>query len=126
MPVRKKRKKNDGKAGKAKRLKHEPLDHIKTLHFRRLQTIPCYLSAVLRHRDLIPIFDYAAHQIRILRRFGSAFVAFHMSYLLERKKTFPKKLDRSFIRRAFMASIKIEMSTLEERVEFGLTLDDWK
>ena len=126
MPVRKKRKKIDGKAGKAKRLKHEPLDHIKTLQFRRLQTIPHYLCTVLRHCRLIPIFDYAAHQIRILRRFGSAFVAFHMSYLLERKKTFPKKIDTTFIRRAFMASIKIEMCTLEERAEFGLSLHHWK
>jgi len=78
-------------------------------------------------KDLIPLFDYAVTEVRVLRRAGSAFVASHFSYLLECGLEIPSEKDLNFtyMRNAFIASIEEETNPKHSEM-FGLSLYYWK
>ena len=74
-----------------------------THKFRRLQTTPCHLYRALKHRELGQLFHYAAHEMRAVRRAGSAFLGLHLLRLLSNDRAVPD-VNVTFIRRCFTAA----------------------
>ena len=95
-----------------------------TIPFRRLQTVPCSLHGHLQYHALIPVFDYAAEEMRNLRFWGSRFLQYHLVRLLQEELPLPVwKTTASFL--PFLKSVA-EGARPPKDPALQISLAEWK
>ena len=91
---------------------------------RRLQTVPCSLHGHIRHKSIIHLLNHACKEMRLLRLWGSRFMAFHLARMLSENKDLPETMTNYTLRSMFVCVAKGSRETKDKDVIESLDL--WK